>query len=49
MLYRSSLALYLSGNDTKYLPFLIVSEILAVLGMLIFAVSVGRELFRKRD
>lgn len=42
-----SLALYLASNDVKYVPYLVVGEVLTVLGMLIFAVSVGRELLRK--
>ena len=44
-----SLALFLaSGNDPKLIPFMVVGEVLLVLGALIFAVSVFRELFRKR-
>jgi hypothetical protein len=44
-----SLALYLGhGNDPKYIPVMVVGEVLTVLGMLIFAVSVGRELLRPR-
>jgi hypothetical protein len=43
-----ALALFLShGNDPKYIPFLIVGEVLTVLGMLIFGTSVARELLRK--
>ena len=42
------LALYLgAGNDSKYIPGIVVGEILTVLGMLIFAASVTRELLRK--
>ncbi|MGN6514917.1 MAG: hypothetical protein ACTHLR_03645 [Rhizomicrobium sp.] len=44
-----SLAMFLShGNDPKYLPFMQTGEGLAVLGMLIFAISVFRELLRRR-
>ena len=44
-----SLAMFLSnGNDPKYLPGMQAGEGLAVLGMLIFAISVFRELFRRR-
>ncbi len=42
------LALYLgSANNPKYIPIIVVGEILTLLGLLIFAVSVGRELLRK--
>lgn len=37
-----------SGNDPKYVPYMSAGEGLAVLGMLIFFVSVLRELFRRR-
>lgn len=44
-----SLALLLSnGNDHKYIPYLGAGETLSLLGMLIFAVSVARELIRAR-
>lgn len=44
-----ALTLFLShGNDPKYVPFMVTGEILTVLGMLTFAVSVFRELFRAR-
>jgi hypothetical protein len=44
-----ALALYLnSGNDPKYVPVMIGGEILTLLGMAVFAISVLRELFRAR-
>ena len=44
-----TLTLFLnSGNDPKYIPVMIGGEILSVLGMLVFTVSVLRELFRAR-
>ncbi len=44
-----SLALYLGGgNDAKYIPPLIAGEVLTAAGMVIFGVSVARELFRSR-
>jgi len=44
-----TLAVFLSnGNDPKYIPILIAGEGLAILGMLIFGISVFRELFRRR-
>ena len=44
-----SLAMFLShGNDKTYLPCMQAGEGLALLGMLIFGISVLRELFRKR-
>jgi hypothetical protein len=43
-----SLALYLPARDTKYVPGIIVGEIATVLGLLVFAVSVFRELTRPR-
>jgi hypothetical protein len=44
-----SLALFLSnGNDPKFLPTMIGGEVLAVVGMLVFAISVVRELLRAR-
>lgn len=42
------LALFLgSSNDPKYIPGIVVGEVLTVLGMLIFGASVARELVRK--
>jgi hypothetical protein len=44
-----SLFLFLShGNDPKFVPYMNAGEGLAVLGMLIFSISVFRELFRRR-
>ncbi|HVV28204.1 MAG TPA: hypothetical protein VHC40_09585 [Rhizomicrobium sp.] len=44
-----SLALYLAhGNDTKYVPGLVVGEVATVLGLLVFGYCVFRELARKR-
>ena len=44
-----SLALYLAGGrDTKFIPGLVAGEILTVLSLLVFAVSVWRELTRQR-
>lgn len=44
-----SLFLFLShGNDPAYVPYMTAGEGLVVLGMLIFFVSVLRELFRSR-
>ena len=44
-----SLTLFLSnGNDPKYIPFMVAGEILTVIAMLVFAISVFRELFRAR-
>jgi hypothetical protein len=43
-----SLALYLPARDAKYIPGIIVGEIATVLGLLVFAVSVYRELVRPR-
>jgi len=44
-----SLALYLAGGrDTKYIPGLVAGEVLTVLSLLVFAVSVYRELMRPR-
>lgn len=44
-----SLALFLAnGNDPKYVPFMTTGEILTFLGMATFAISVFRELFRRR-
>lgn len=44
-----ALFLFLSnGNDPKFVPYMSAGEGLAVFGMLIFFVSVLRELFRRR-
>jgi hypothetical protein len=43
-----SLALYLGSNNANLIPVMIVGEVLTVLGMLIFGVSVARELLRPR-
>ena len=43
-----SLALYLPAHDAKYIPGIIVGEIATVLSLLVFAVSVYRELVRPR-
>ena len=43
-----SLALFLPTRDAKYLPGIIVGEIATVLSLLVFAVSVYRELVRPR-
>lgn len=44
-----ALTLYLAnGNEPKFIPFMITGEVLTVLGMLVFAISVFRELFRAR-
>jgi hypothetical protein len=43
-----SLALYLASHDAKYLPGLVAGEIITVLSLLVFAVSVYRELVRPR-
>jgi len=44
-----SLALYLAGGrDTKFIPGLVAGEVLTVLSLLVFAVSVYRELMRPR-
>jgi hypothetical protein len=43
------LTIFLStGNDPKYIPFMASGEVITLLGALIFAVSVLRELFRAR-
>jgi hypothetical protein len=45
-----SLAVFLnSGNDPKYVPVMVAGEVLTALGMLVFAISVFRELFRARQ
>lgn len=38
-----------SGNDPKYIPFMVSGEVITFLSALIFAVSVFRELFRTRS
>jgi hypothetical protein len=43
-----SLALYLGSHDAKFIPGLVAGEILTVLSLLVFAVSVYRELTRPR-
>jgi hypothetical protein len=43
-----SLALYLPAHDAKYIPGIIAGEIATVLSLLVFAVSVYRELVRPR-
>jgi hypothetical protein len=44
-----ALGLYLAGgNDPRYIPGMVVGEVLTVLGMLLFAVAVARELMRSR-
>ena len=43
-----SLTLFLSTNNSKLIPVMIVGEVLTVLGMLVFAISVFRELVRRR-
>ena len=45
-----ALTLFLgNGNDPKYVPFMVTGEVLTFLGMAVFALSVFRELFRKRS
>jgi hypothetical protein len=48
LLMIPALGMYLHTGDHKYIPGMIGGEILTVLGMLVFAVSVVRELLRKR-
>jgi hypothetical protein len=44
-----ALALFLNaGNDPKFVPYMSMGEGLTALGAIIFAISVFRELFRKR-
>jgi hypothetical protein len=43
-----SLALYLGNHDAKYIPGLMVGEVLTVLSLLVFGISVYRELMRPR-
>lgn len=42
------LALYLGSRDTTYIGGLVAGEIATVLSLLVFGVSVGRELLRSR-
>jgi len=42
------LALYLGSHDTKYVPGLIAGEVASLLSLLVFAISVYRELMRPR-
>jgi hypothetical protein len=43
-----SLALFLAGgNDPKFIPVMVVGEVLTVAGMACFAISVFRELMRR--
>lgn len=43
-----ALSLFLASNDSKFIPVMVVGEVLTVIGMLIFALAVFRELFRSR-
>jgi FtsH-binding integral membrane protein len=43
-----TLAIYLAKGDKVMIPFMIASEVLTVLGLVVFAISVLRELFRAR-
>jgi len=43
-----SLALYLANNDAKYVAGIVAGEVATVLSLLVFAVSVYRELVRPR-
>ena len=43
-----SLALYLPAHDTKFIPGIVVGEIATMLSLLVFAISVYRELVRPR-
>jgi hypothetical protein len=42
------LSLFLPARDAKYIPGMMIGEVTTVLGLLVFGVSVGRELLRKR-
>lgn len=44
-----SLAFYLSGHEAKYVAGIVAGEIATVLSLLVFAVSVYRELVRPRQ
>ncbi|HEY2069168.1 MAG TPA: hypothetical protein VGG48_06410 [Rhizomicrobium sp.] len=49
LVFFPAFAMFLShGNDPKFEPFMQAGNGLTALGMLVFAVSVFRELFRKR-
>jgi len=49
LVFFPAFALFLShGNDPRYEPVMIAGNLLTGLGMLVFAISVFRELFRKR-
>ena len=48
LLMIPALAMFLQTSDHKYIPGMMGGEILTVLGMLTFAISVARELFRRR-
>lgn len=43
-----ALAMFLQTQSQTYISYMVVGEVLTVLGMLIFAISVIRELLRKR-
>ena len=43
-----SLALYLPAHDAKFVPGILAGEVATILGLLVFAVSVYRELTRPR-
>jgi hypothetical protein len=43
-----ALTLFLSSNDSRLIPVMIVGEVFTVIAMLVFAISVFRELFRQR-
>ncbi|MES2474035.1 MAG: hypothetical protein V4601_14470 [Pseudomonadota bacterium] len=43
-----SLALFLPARDKAYIPVMLVGEVTTVLGLVVFAVSVGREFLRPR-
>jgi hypothetical protein len=43
-----SLALYLPHHDTRYIPGMVAGEVMAVLSLLVFGISVFRELVRPR-
>ena len=48
LLMIPALAMYLQTSDHKYVPALIGGEILTFLGMVVFGISVARELLRRR-
>lgn len=43
-----SLTLFLSTADDKYIPVMVIGEVLTFMAMVVFAISVLRELFRSR-